>query len=163
MRIQDLVKGLQVLRPKVADVAKRSCTSKVSILWLGSRACLRALEAFGFLMLKHFYWPQGSCGQGNIFAPVCHSVHRGVSASVHTGIPHPPRADTPSSEQTPLDQTPSGSRHLLEQTHTPEQTPPGSRPSRSRHPQSRHTHTHTHTHSPEADTSPGKQTPAYGQ
>ena len=25
----------------------------------------------------HFYWPQRSCGQGNIFTPVCHSVHKG--------------------------------------------------------------------------------------
>ena len=56
MRIQDLVKGgPQVLRPKVADVAKRSCASKVSNLRLGSRAHLRALEAFGFLMLKYAF------------------------------------------------------------------------------------------------------------
>ena len=39
-----------------------------------------------------------SLGQGNIFAPVCHSVHREGSASVHAGIPppwsrHPPGAD----------------------------------------------------------------------
>ena len=56
MRIQDLVKGgLQLLRPKVADVAKRSRASEVSILWPGSRARLRALEAFGFLMLKYAF------------------------------------------------------------------------------------------------------------
>ena len=43
------------------------------------------------------YRPQRSCGQGNIFAPVCHSVHRGegVSASVHAGIPPPPQDQTP--------------------------------------------------------------------
>ena len=30
------------------------------------------------------YRPQRSCGQGNIFAPVCHSVHRGgVYPSIH--------------------------------------------------------------------------------
>ena len=41
VRIQDLVKGgPQLLRPKVADVAKWSRTSKASILWLGSRAHL---------------------------------------------------------------------------------------------------------------------------
>ena len=29
---------------------------------------------------KHIYWPKRSFGQGNIFTPVCHSVHReGVS------------------------------------------------------------------------------------
>ena len=47
MRIQDLVKGgPQLLRPKVADVGKQSCASEASNLWLGSRAHLRALEAF---------------------------------------------------------------------------------------------------------------------
>ena len=56
VRIQDLVKGgPQVLRAKVADVAKRSRTSEASKLWPGSRACLRALEAFGFLMLKYAF------------------------------------------------------------------------------------------------------------
>ena len=56
VRIQDLVKGgPQLLRPKVADVAKRSHVSKASILRLGSRARLRALEAFGFLMLKYAF------------------------------------------------------------------------------------------------------------
>ena len=56
MRIQDLVKGgPQLLRLKVADVAKRSRVSEASILRPGSRACLRALEAFGFLMLKYAF------------------------------------------------------------------------------------------------------------
>ena len=58
------------------------------------------------------YRPQRSCGQGNIITPVCHSVHRGVSASVHAGIPHPSRADTPP-EQTPLPRA-----------HTPGSRPP---------------------------------------
>ena len=44
--------GTQLLRPKVADIAKRSRVSKASILRPGSRARLRALEAFGFLMLE---------------------------------------------------------------------------------------------------------------
>ena len=56
VRIQDLVKrGAQLLRPKVADVVKRSHASEVSNLWPGSRARLRALEAFGFLMLKYAF------------------------------------------------------------------------------------------------------------
>ena len=56
VRIQDLVKGgPQLLRPKVADVAKRSRVSEASILRPGSRARLRALEAFGFLMLKYAF------------------------------------------------------------------------------------------------------------
>ena len=45
------------------------------------------------------YRPQRSCGQGNIFTPVCHSFcsqeGRG-SASVHAGMPAPPdQADPP--------------------------------------------------------------------
>ena len=56
VRIQDLVKGgPQLLRPKIADVAKQSCTSEASNLWPGSRARLRAQEAFGFLMLKYAF------------------------------------------------------------------------------------------------------------
>ena len=47
--------GAQLLRPKVADVAKWSRMSEASILWPGSRARLRALEAFGFLMLKYAF------------------------------------------------------------------------------------------------------------
>ena len=57
VRIQDLVKGggPQLLRPKGADIAKPSRVSKVNILRLGSRARLRAVEAFGFLMLKYAF------------------------------------------------------------------------------------------------------------
>ena len=59
-------------------------------------------------MCLTYYRPQRSCGQGNIFTPVCHSVHRGGgSASVHAGIPPPPGAGTPPWEQA---HTP-GSRH----------------------------------------------------
>ena len=47
--------GAQLLRPKVADIAKRSCVSEASILRPGSRARLRVLEAFGFLMLKYAF------------------------------------------------------------------------------------------------------------
>ena len=47
--------GPQLLRPKVADIAKRSRASEASILRPGSRASLRALEAFGFLMLKYAF------------------------------------------------------------------------------------------------------------
>ena len=48
--------GPQDLRPKVADVAKQSHVSEASNLRLGSRAGLRALEAFGFLMLKYAFF-----------------------------------------------------------------------------------------------------------
>ena len=47
--------GAQLLRPKVADVVKRSHAGKASNLQRGSRAHLRALEAFGFLMLKYAF------------------------------------------------------------------------------------------------------------
>ena len=53
-------------------------------------------------MSIYLYRPQRSCGQGNIFTPVCHSVHRGGSASVHAGIPPPlNQADPPRTRQTP--------------------------------------------------------------
>ena len=45
--------GPQLPRSKVADVVEQSCMSEVIYLQLGSRACLRAMEAFGFLMLKY--------------------------------------------------------------------------------------------------------------
>ena len=40
--------GAQLLRPKFADVANQSHVNEASNLQLGSRTCLRALEAFGF-------------------------------------------------------------------------------------------------------------------
>ena len=46
----------QLPRPKVGDVAERSHANKVSYLWLGSRACLKALESFGVLMLKYAFF-----------------------------------------------------------------------------------------------------------
>ena len=53
-----------------------------------------------------------SLGQGNIFTPVCHSVHRGGGSTWP--------ADTP------LEQTPSGTRYTPpDQVHPLEQTPPG--------------------------------------
>ena len=56
VRIQDLGKGrLQLLRPKVAGIAKWSCVSRVSHLWPGFRAHLMALEFFRVLMLKYAF------------------------------------------------------------------------------------------------------------
>ena len=43
----------QLLRLKVTKAAEQSCVSKASYMWPGSRACLRTLEVFGFLMLKY--------------------------------------------------------------------------------------------------------------
>ena len=54
-------------------------------------------------MYSCYYRPQRSCGQGNIFTPVCHSVHRGGSASMHAGIPTPPdQVDPPGPGRPPL-------------------------------------------------------------
>ena len=50
VRIQDLVKG-----GAPASEAESCRCSEASILWPGSRAHLRALEAFGFLMLKYAF------------------------------------------------------------------------------------------------------------
>ena len=83
--------------------------------------------------IEYNYRPQRSCGQGNIFTPVCHSVHGGFCLSACWDTTprtrHPPEQSTPL-EQTPPDQTPCppwsrhpGSRH-----------PPWSRPPRSRSP-----------------------------
>ena len=52
-RIQ--VKGPQLQRPKAANRAEGSHASKASYLWPGSRVHLRALEAFGVLMLKYAF------------------------------------------------------------------------------------------------------------
>ena len=57
------------------------------------------------------YRPQRSCSQGNIFAPVCHSVHRGVvclSACWDTTPREqtPPRVDTPQNRHPPRAETP---------------------------------------------------------
>ena len=65
------------------------------------------------------------------FTGICDSVNRGVSASVHAGIPPPPGADKPRasypplSRHTPLEQTPSWTRYTPweQTTPPPEQTP----------------------------------------
>ena len=132
-----------------------------------------------------YYRPQRSCGQGNIFTPVCHSFcSQGGSASVHAGIPPPrpgrppqtrltpPRdqADPPGTRQTPLDQAdpPGPGRHPP----GTRQTPPG--PGRPHRDQAdppnqadspgpgRPSRTRQIPHPDQADTPPGKQTPAYG-
>ena len=52
------------------------------------------------------YRPQRSCGLGNIFTPVCHSVHRGVSAS-DTPLPgRPSHQGDPPEGGTPLPRRP---------------------------------------------------------
>ena len=64
-----------------------------------------------------------SLRQGNIFAPVCHSVHKGGSASVHAGITSPQEQTSPRNTQpllsTPQDQAPPRSRSPSPREHTP--------------------------------------------
>ena len=88
--------------------------------------------------ILYYYRPQRSCGQGNVFTRVCHSVHRGVGClpqcmlGYHPQSRHPPGADTPLSRhpsswsRPPWEQTPPRSRHSPRSRHTtpPEQTPP---------------------------------------
>ena len=77
--------------------------------------------------ISDFYRPQRSCGQGNIFTPVCHSFcsQGGVCFSACWD-------NTPPWEQTPpLGGDPLGSRHPQEQTPPPDtpqsRHPPGSK------------------------------------
>ena len=59
------------------------------------------------------YWnaillpPTTKLGQGYVFTGMCDSVHRGVSASVHAGIPPPWEQTPPPPEQTPRSRHPS--------------------------------------------------------
>ena len=93
------------------------------------------------------YRPQRSCGQGNVFTGVCLSTGGRVYASVHAGIPDPPRT-----RQTPLDQAdPLGpGRHPL--------PAPGSPPGPGRPPWTRQTPRDQHTPPlDQADPPPGSR------
>ena len=89
----------------------------------------------------YYYRPQRSCGQGNIFTPVCHSFcsqgGRG-SASMHAGIPPreqiPPGADQPPRTRPttpPRPGRPPRNRQTLPQSrHPPDQADPPPGPDR---------------------------------
>ena len=72
----------------------------------------------------YFYRPQRSCGQGNIFTSVCHSVHRGVCLSAcwdttpPRGTPTPTRKETPPRKEAPPWEggIPLGRRHTPRHT-----------------------------------------------
>ena len=80
-------------------------TWQISLLQNPCNGCRIWQKTSWLVQLRSYYRPQRSCGQGNIFTPVCHSFcSQGGSASVHAGIPpcppvpgrHPPdQADTP--------------------------------------------------------------------
>ena len=64
------------------------------------------------------YRPQRSCGQGNIFTPVCHSVHGGGCLPQCMLGYHNPRSRHPP-EQTPPEQTPPRKQTSPEGVDTP--------------------------------------------
>ena len=67
-------------------------------------------DAYSPIGIKMLLLPAATkLDQGNVFTGVCDSVHRGVSASMHAGIP-PPRIRHPPGADTPQEQTPPGSR-----------------------------------------------------
>ena len=77
--------------------------------------------------LYNYYWPQRSCGQGNIFTPVCHSFcsQGGCLPQCMLGY-HTPWEQT---------HTPPGADTPIPQADTPQSRhPPGADPPRSRHP-----------------------------
>ena len=84
---------------------------------LPSPSCLCAI-VFHFMFLPS----ATKLRQGNVFTPVCHSVHKGGSASMHAGIDplgrHPPgrhpQGDTPLGRPPRADTPPS--RRLLQRT-----------------------------------------------
>ena len=97
------------------------------------------LECFVvYFSCECYYRPQRSCGQGNIFTPVCHSVHRGPGVS--EAEPPPPKVRPPG-RRYPRQHTPPGSRPI-----------PGSRPPGSRH-HPQQTSPRTRPAPPEADSS----------
>ena len=108
------------------------------IVIITTTTCSRTLQNWHWAAdIASRYRPQRSCGQGNIFAPVCHSVHRGVSASVHAGIPPPSGADTPRSRHPPKQTPPQADTpeaDTPQSRHPPKQTPQADTPLRSRHP-----------------------------
>ena len=90
------------------------------------------LVCFRCLSTYHNYRPQRSCGQGNIFTPVCHSFcSQGGLPQCMLGYHHhhPPPDQTSPWDETPRDQTPPQTRHA-----PPYQIPPWDQPPRTRHP-----------------------------
>ena len=105
------------------------------LLKMNGKSCLSSH------LLEHYYRPKRSFGQGNIFTPVCHSVHRGRGSPSPGGfsLPEPHRHGEPPQWRTPPSRHPLGWR-----THPPD----GEHPPRDGEP----------TPPPP----PRKQTPAYG-
>ena len=96
-----------------------------------------ALQHLAFTDTSIFTARKRSLGQGNIFAPVCHSVHRGreyLGRYPPWAGTHPPgQVHTPLGRYTPMQVHPPGQVH-------PRQVPPG-------------------RYTPQAGTPPGRYTP----
>ena len=109
------------------------------------------------IVIPVHYRPQRSCGQGNNFTPVCHSVHGGGGGVSEADPPgadapgsrHPPGVDSPRQQTSPHGADTPQSRH-------PEQTPPGADTPQSRHPQEQ---THPLEQTPPEQTPPQEQRP----
>ena len=90
-----------------------------------SKICYNSDKLPNFL--AYYYRPKRSFGQGNIFTPVCHSVHRG-GGSTWPGTPpdqvHPPGPGTsPRTRYTPRPGTPPQTRYTP-QVHPQTRYPP---------------------------------------
>ena len=122
--------------------------------------------------LRRCYRPKRSFGQGNIFTPVCHSVHRGGGSGKENPParawrtppvwrPPPGHGELPQYGETPPDQTPPPLPPGMENPPRPDTTTPPPRhgePPWTRHPP----HGEPTPHPPAMETPPGKQTPSYG-
>ena len=72
-----------------ADIANWSWVSKASQYWLGSRACLRALEALAFLTLKYAVSTFPSTFSSDYFMYLCvgklQNIYFNMNDSKHFG------------------------------------------------------------------------------
>ena len=113
---------LEILTKCRISIPMKCAGSAMVFLWFYLHTFYKLVtdQVNDFLLL-----PATKLGQGRVFTGVCDSVNRGVSASVHAGIPHPLEQTPPTSRHSP-EQTPPGA-DPPEQTSPQEQTPPWSR------------------------------------
>ena len=75
--------------------------SFVSLPYFGREDVILKCISFCF-----HYRPQRSCGQGNIFTPVCHSIHGGGLPQCMLGYHPPPGKETPLRRRPPRKEAP---------------------------------------------------------
>ena len=73
---------------------------------------------------QYHYRPQRRCGQGNIFTPVCHSVHGGVSSRDTPGRENPHWETPLARRRTPPGRTPPLGRPPSKETPWQREPPP---------------------------------------